>query len=69
MSFLNCASRNSQNLLVLGFLLLVRSVVCHEHQKPGSYNLGSIMEPLDGLREYVESIVGTHALQIGFEVN
>ncbi|XP_056624893.1 uncharacterized protein si:dkey-74k8.3 isoform X2 [Triplophysa dalaica] len=67
MSFLNCASRNSQKLLVLGFLLLVRSVLCHEQHKAGSYNLGSILEPLDGLREYVESIVGTHALQIGFE--
>ncbi|XP_057206250.1 uncharacterized protein si:dkey-74k8.3 isoform X2 [Triplophysa rosa] len=68
MSFLNCASRNSQKLLVLGVFLLVRSVLCHEEHKAGSYNFGSIiMEPLDGLRKYAESIVGTHALQIGFE--
>lgn len=67
MSFHSCASRSSQKLLVFGVLLMVSSVLCHEEQA-GSYNFGSIiMEPLDGLRKYVESIVGTHALQIGFE--
>lgn len=61
---------SSQKLLVFGVLLLVCSVLCYEEHKAGSYHFGSIiMEPLDGLRNYVESIVGTHALQIGFEVN
>ncbi|XP_051505001.1 uncharacterized protein si:dkey-74k8.3 isoform X2 [Myxocyprinus asiaticus] len=67
MFFHNGAS-SSKKLLVLGFLLLVRSVLCHgflEASNSSSYNLGSvILEPLDGLRRYVESIVGTHVIGI-----
>ncbi|XP_052010435.1 transmembrane protein 109-like [Xyrauchen texanus] len=67
MSIHNGASK-SKKLLVLGFLLLARSVLCHgflEASNSSSYNLGSvILEPLDGLRRYVESIVGTHVIGI-----
>ncbi|XP_051513563.1 transmembrane protein 109-like [Myxocyprinus asiaticus] len=67
MSFHNSAS-NSKKLLVLGFLLLARSVLCHrfvEASNSSSYDLGSvILEPLDGLRRYMESIVGTHVIGI-----
>lgn len=68
MSVHNVASRSSEKLLFFGFLVLVRSVLCHgfaEEFTPGSYDFGSvILEPLDGLRIYVESIVGTHVIAI-----
>ncbi|KAK7138336.1 hypothetical protein R3I94_013833 [Phoxinus phoxinus] len=71
MSVHNVASRSSEKLLYFGFLVLVRSVLCHgfaEEFNPGSYDFGSvILEPLDGLRRYVESIVGTHVIEICVE--
>ncbi|XP_026098546.1 transmembrane protein 109 isoform X2 [Carassius auratus] len=71
MSGHNIASRSSEKLLFFGFLVLVRSVLCHgfaEEFTSGSYDFGSvILEPLDGLRKYAESIVGTHAIEIGAE--
>uniref|UniRef100_A0A8C1ZMD1 Si:dkey-74k8.3 n=1 Tax=Cyprinus carpio TaxID=7962 RepID=A0A8C1ZMD1_CYPCA len=71
MSGHNIASRSSEKLLFFGFLVLVRSVLCHgfaEEFTAGSYDLGSvILEPLDRLRKYVESIVGTHVIEIGAE--
>ncbi len=72
MSVHNVASRSSEKLLFFGFLVLARSVLCHgfaEEFTPGSYDFGSvILEPLDGLRKYVESIVGTHVIAICTEV-
>lgn len=72
MSVHNVASRSSEKLRFFGFLVLVRSVLCHgfaEEVTPGSYDFGSvILEPLDGLRKYVESIVGTHVIAICVEV-
>lgn len=72
MSVHNVASRSSEKLLYFGFLVLVRSVLCHgfaEEFNAGSYDFGSvILEPLDGLRRYVESIVGTHVIEICVEV-
>ncbi|XP_067238984.1 uncharacterized protein si:dkey-74k8.3 isoform X2 [Chanodichthys erythropterus] len=71
MSVHNVASRSSAKLLYFGFLVLVRSVFCHgfaEEFNPGSYDFGSvILEPLDGLRRYAESIVGTHVIEICVE--
>ncbi|XP_043113695.1 transmembrane protein 109 isoform X1 [Puntigrus tetrazona] len=71
MSVRDVASRSSGKLLFFGFLLLVRSVLCHgfaEEFKSGSFDFGSIiLEPLDGLRKYLESIVGTHAIEICLE--
>ncbi|XP_016426410.1 transmembrane protein 109 isoform X1 [Sinocyclocheilus rhinocerous] len=71
MSVHNVASRSSEKLLFFGFLVLVRSVLCHgfaEEFTSGSYDFGSvILEPLDGLRKYVESIVGTHVIEICVE--
>uniref|UniRef100_A0A8C1YC89 Si:dkey-74k8.3 n=1 Tax=Cyprinus carpio TaxID=7962 RepID=A0A8C1YC89_CYPCA len=71
MSGHNIASRSSEKLLFFGFLVLVRSVLCHgfaEEFTAGSYDFGSvILEPLDRLRKYVESIVGTHVIEIGAE--
>ncbi|CAM4611877.1 unnamed protein product [Leuciscus chuanchicus] len=71
MSVHNVASRSSEKLLYFGFLVLVRSVLCYgfaEEFKSGSYDFGSvILEPLDGLRRYVESIVGTHVIEICVE--
>lgn len=71
MSGHNIASRSSEKLLFFGFLVLVRSVLCHgfaEEFTSGSYDFGSvILEPLDRLRKYVESIVGTHVIEIGAE--
>ncbi|XP_059378090.1 transmembrane protein 109-like isoform X2 [Carassius carassius] len=71
MSGHNIASRSSEKLLFFGFLVLVRSVLCHgfaEEFSSGSYDFGSvILEPLDGLRKYAESIVGTHVIEIGAE--
>ncbi|XP_016311581.1 transmembrane protein 109-like isoform X2 [Sinocyclocheilus anshuiensis] len=71
MSGHNIASKSSEKLLFFGFLVLVRSVLCHgfaEEFTSGSYDFGSvILEPLDGLRKYVESIVGTHVIEIGAE--
>ncbi|XP_058654150.1 transmembrane protein 109 isoform X2 [Onychostoma macrolepis] len=71
MSVHNVASRSSEKLLFFGFLVLVRSVSCHgfaEEVTPGSYDFGSvILEPLEGLRKYVESIVGTHVIEICIE--
>lgn len=72
MSVHNVASRSSEKLLFFGFLVLVRSVLCHgfaEEFNSGSYDFGSVvLEPLDGLRRYVESIVGTHVIEICVEV-
>ncbi|XP_065122633.1 uncharacterized protein [Paramisgurnus dabryanus] len=60
--------RSSQTLLVFGVLVLVLPVLCHGLQTPEKSNIDSvIMEHLDGLRQYVESIVGTHAVQMGVE--
>ncbi|XP_051715627.1 uncharacterized protein si:dkey-74k8.3 isoform X2 [Ctenopharyngodon idella] len=71
MSVHNVASRSSEKLLYFGFLVLVRSVLCHgfaEEFNPGSYDFGSVfLEPLDGLRRYAESIVGTHVIEICVE--
>lgn len=71
MSGHNIASRSSEKLLFFGVLVLVRSVLCHgfaEEFTAGSYDFGSvILEPLDRLRKYVESIVGTHVIEIGAE--
>ncbi|XP_016410910.1 uncharacterized protein LOC107742448 isoform X2 [Sinocyclocheilus rhinocerous] len=71
MSGHNIASKSSEKLLFFGFLVLVRSVLCHgfaEEFTSGSYDFGPvILEPLDGLRKYVESIVGTHVIEIGAE--
>lgn len=68
MSFHICALRSSQTLLVFGVLFLVLPVLCHE-SNTNKFNIDSvIMEPLDGLRQYVESIVGTHVIQMGAEV-
>lgn len=68
MSVHNVASRSSEKLLFCGFLVLFRSVLCHglaEELTSGSYDFGSvILEPLDGLRKYLESIVGTHVIEI-----
>lgn len=72
MSGHNIASRSSEKLLFFGFLVLVRSVLCHgfaEEFTSGSHDFGSvILEPLDGLRKYVESIVGTHVVEICVQV-
>ncbi|XP_052006310.1 transmembrane protein 109 isoform X1 [Xyrauchen texanus] len=66
--FFHNGATSSKKLLVWFFLLLVRSVLCHgflEASNSSSFNLGSvILEPLDGLRRYVESIVGTHVIGI-----
>ncbi|XP_016096672.1 transmembrane protein 109-like isoform X2 [Sinocyclocheilus grahami] len=71
MSGHNIASRSSEKLLFFGVLVLVRSVLCHgfaEEFTAGSYEFGSvILEPLDGLRKYVEAVVGTHVIEIGAE--
>lgn len=68
MSVLNVASRSSEKLLYFGFLVLVRSVLCQELNS-GSHDFESvILEPLDGLRRYAESIVGTHAIEFCVEV-
>nr|XP_055034087.1 uncharacterized protein si:dkey-74k8.3 isoform X1 [Misgurnus anguillicaudatus] len=73
MSFHICVSRSSQTLLVFGVLFLVLPVLCHgleftEKSNINTLNIDSvIMEPLDGLRQYVESVVGTHAIQMGVE--
>ncbi|XP_055034088.2 voltage-gated monoatomic cation channel TMEM109 isoform X2 [Misgurnus anguillicaudatus] len=73
MSFHICVSRSSQTLLVFGVLFLVLPVLCHgleftEKSNINKLNIDSvIMEPLDGLRQYVESVVGTHAIQMGVE--
>uniref|UniRef100_A0A8C1Z5P1 Si:dkey-74k8.3 n=1 Tax=Cyprinus carpio TaxID=7962 RepID=A0A8C1Z5P1_CYPCA len=68
MSVHSVVSRSSEKLLFFVFLVLVRSVLCHgfaEEFTSGSHDFGSvILEPLDGLRKYVESIVGTHAVEI-----
>ncbi|XP_077091886.1 uncharacterized protein LOC143744346 isoform X2 [Siphateles boraxobius] len=71
MSVHNVASRSSEKLLYFGFLVLFRSVFCHgfaEEFNSGSYDFMSvILEPLDWLRRYVESIVGTHVIEICVE--
>lgn len=67
----NVASGSSEKLLFCGFLLLVRSVLCHgfaEDFTSGSDFGSVVLEPLDGLRKYVESIVGTHVIEICVEV-
>lgn len=62
----NVVSRLSEKLLFFMFLVLVRSVLCHGLTE--EFTSGSlILEPLDALRRYVESIVGTHAIQICVE--
>jgi len=70
MSVHNVASKSSEKLLYFGFLVLVRSVLCHGFEfNPGSYDFGSvILEPVDALRRYVESVVGTHVIEICIEV-
>ncbi|KAK2890709.1 hypothetical protein Q8A67_013352 [Cirrhinus molitorella] len=67
MSVHNVASGSSEKLVFVGFLLLVRSVLCHgftEEFTSGSEFGSVVLEPLDGLRKYVESIVGTHVIEI-----
>ncbi|XP_026135645.1 transmembrane protein 109 [Carassius auratus] len=65
MSVHSVVSRGSEKLLFFGFLVLVRSVLCHGFAEEFTSGLGSvILEPLDGLRTYVESIVGTHVIEI-----
>lgn len=67
----NVASGSSEKLLFCGFLLLVRSVLCHgfaEEFTSGSDFGSVVLEPLDGLRKYVESIVGPHVIEICVEV-
>ncbi|XP_050984094.1 transmembrane protein 109 isoform X1 [Labeo rohita] len=66
----NVASGSSEKLLFCGFLLLVRSVLCHgfaEEFTSGSDFGSVVLEPLDGLRKYVESIVGPHVIEICVE--
>lgn len=66
MAVYNVVSRLSEKLLFFMFLVLVRSVLCHGLTE--EFTSGSlILEPLDALRRYVESIVGTHAIQICVE--
>lgn len=62
----NVVSRISEKLLFFVFLVLVRSVLCHAFAE--EFTSGSvILEPLDALRRYVESFVGTHAIKICVE--
>ncbi|XP_056327862.1 uncharacterized protein LOC130241107 isoform X1 [Danio aesculapii] len=62
----NAVSRISEKLLFFMFLVLVRSVLCHAFAE--EFTSGSvILEPLDALRRYVESIVGTHAIKMCLE--
>ncbi|XP_073676993.1 uncharacterized protein [Garra rufa] len=70
MSVHNVASGSSGKLVFVGFMVLVRSVLCHgfaEDFTSGSEFGSVVLEPLDGLRKYVESIVGTHVIEICVE--